>query len=155
MKRSDLVGARGNDEVTIRLVALAVRRYVPTLSEVVVDDLPLTRGHSVQRDRAIEPEGFLRGFVSLTLERFLAASAISLGVDDNPQAGTLAVARDDPLSEVLDGLDRLPTAPDKQPHVLSIEGAEDRLVLKLDLNLGLEAEGAYNRLEQLGDRLLG
>src|SRR3712207_396869 len=122
-ERSGLALAlRRDDEVPVRLLALAVRVHVAAVAQVLVDDPALARGHRVERDRTPGGEDVLGGLLGLALQDALAPLAVAGGVHDDPAAPVLAVAlAHHALGQVLDGLDRLAVTTDEQPQVVAVE----------------------------------
>src|ERR1700760_162693 len=72
-----LINERGDDQAPRRLLALAVGLDVVPSLEVLVDDLPLERGHGLEGDRAPVVDGSLRRLVGRGAERHGSALAIA------------------------------------------------------------------------------
>ena len=76
----------------------------------------------VELDGSPELQRLLGGVVGLGAQRLGAPLAIAVRVDHHAHRRR-AVGEDDPLREVLHGVDRLPVAADEQADVLAVERA--------------------------------
>src|SRR5919198_1383650 len=139
--------------MAIGLVAFAVRLDVAAIAQILVHELALARGHRIQRDRPSVATGVLRGLVGDPVQRLGPPGAIALGVDDDPQITLVAGApcERDAKGDVLDGVDRLPVAPDEEAEILAVDGAGDHLAVALHLDRALEAQRGDDLIEHLVD----
>ena len=76
---------RRDDEVAVRVLALAVRLDVVAVAQVLVDESALPRGHCVERDRAAERTASLAAF-SAWRSSASAAAPVAGGVHAHAQA---------------------------------------------------------------------
>ena len=78
--------------------------------------------HRVELDRFARAQRLLGGLVGVGAQRLGAPLAVAVGVDHDPHLGR-AVREDDPLRQVLDGVDRLPVPADEQADILALAGS--------------------------------
>ena len=114
---------RGDHEAPLGLLALAVRLHVPAIAQVFVDDPPLGRrasGRARPAPRCAAPP---------RRRRRRRRAAPRRGARGNrrrrsrPARSGWALGKDDPLREMLDGVDRLAVAADEQTDVIAVEAA--------------------------------
>ncbi len=141
-----------DDQMPRWLLALAIGLdFVPGL-EVLVDHLALLRAHGVQRHRAPISKRGLGGLVGQRMQCGRAPPAIPRGVDAQRLAALQAMERD-PVSQMLNRIERLPVMTDQDRKLIVVAevlGA-DRILAILNLNLGFNAGGICDRLEDLSD----
>src|SRR5581483_9079880 len=104
---------RRHDEPATRLLPLAVGLHVVASLEVLVDHLALERTHRFQRHGTTMVDRGLGGLVGRGPQRLGPALAITGSIHRHRYA--LAVAsHGKAVSEMLDGVDRLPVVPDQR-----------------------------------------
>src|SRR5688500_17611113 len=132
--RSDSEVPREDHDEPIRLRPLARRLDLGIVLELLVDDLPLDRGHRLELDPLPRGRGLLGHSQRERVERGLAAVAVAGRVDHDRHALVIAAPKEDRVREVLDRVDRLAVAADQHPEVVALTDDANLLVALLDLD---------------------
>src|SRR4051794_3890801 len=96
-----------------------------TVSQVVVDRLPLGCAHRLELDRPPEAHSLRSSAIRLALERLLAARAVAGGVHDN-RLTLVGIVEGRAPRQVLERVDRLAMAADQPAEfVRPVDGRAD------------------------------
>src|SRR5581483_6597282 len=134
-----------DDDVAIRLLALAHRLDAAEALQALVHALPLERAHRRELDRAAVADGLLRGANGERLERAAAAVAVARSVDDDLLP--LLAAGDDRTDDRLHRVDRLSVLADQEPEIAAGAGDGDGVGPLGDRNVAADTHRRRHVLE--------
>ena len=148
---SQSVSGWADDDIPVRLVALALRLDAGRAFQVQVHDLPLRRAHRLEADGLARLQRLRGGAIGEIDETCFAPIAITGGVHRDPRCVAPARGCDRGADDVLDGVDRLAALADQDGDAGAAEAGCDRLVPLLDVDPAVGAQRAGDPLEELVD----
>src|ERR671924_1680399 len=139
--------SREDDDEAIGLGPLARRLNAVGVLELEMDDLPLDRGHRLERNALAAAKHIIGRPPRHGAERGLPASSIPGCVDDRRLPRH--VPREDRVHEVLDRVDRLAMTADQQPEVTAGARGDDGIVELVDVDAARDPHSERDPRDEL------